>query len=245
MDFKAVMDLCARTAVAVAALFILAFNLAACGDNEAAERKAFIEFLQTRIIDKPGVHVPTLTPDLESKLGRYAKHYGVINVFNSDMNQALSGAPQMISRAATALRSTSMTDIVNKREDIAKIPGLIANLRADLGQKLAAAEAAKANLSQPEDLKVVFEAAFERDVRSPALSFQKELPLAESAIQSILKLVDFVIAHRDRISVQGSMLSTDDPKIRSDLNALLEDVNKKSQLSQDAQNRMNKLVRGS
>ena len=39
------------------------FLLAGCGDDEPKQRKAFIEFLQTRIVDKPGVHVPRLNDD--------------------------------------------------------------------------------------------------------------------------------------------------------------------------------------
>ena len=37
--------------------------LAACGDKEPEQRAAFTQFLQTRIIDKPGVRVPQLTAE--------------------------------------------------------------------------------------------------------------------------------------------------------------------------------------
>ena len=35
--------------------------LAACGSKEPEQRAAFTQFLQTRIVDKPGVRVPKLT----------------------------------------------------------------------------------------------------------------------------------------------------------------------------------------
>ena len=38
----------------------LPFMLAACGDKEPEQRAAFTQFLQTRIVDKPGVRVPKL-----------------------------------------------------------------------------------------------------------------------------------------------------------------------------------------
>ena len=44
-----------RRAIFLFALVGFALSLAGCGE-EAAQRKAFIQFLQTRIIDKPGLH---------------------------------------------------------------------------------------------------------------------------------------------------------------------------------------------
>ncbi len=57
-----------RRATAVAALILIAAVLAGCGDNEADKRKAFIRFLQTRIIDKDGLHMSSLTDALRSGL---------------------------------------------------------------------------------------------------------------------------------------------------------------------------------
>src|ERR1700732_1879559 len=98
-----------RQAAAVVALVAYALALAGCGDQEAAQRKAFIEFLQTRIIDKPGVHVPTLTADLQDKIGVYAKHYAVITTFNSDMDQSVVG---FLPKALRAGSVTSIADAV-------------------------------------------------------------------------------------------------------------------------------------
>ena len=63
---------------AAVALFALSFTLAACGHDEVAQRKAFMEFLQTRIIDKPGIGVPQPTDDAARSFGVYAKHCAVI-----------------------------------------------------------------------------------------------------------------------------------------------------------------------
>ena len=42
-------------------LLLMMFALSGCGDKEPAQRKAFIDFLQTRILDKPVLAVPQLT----------------------------------------------------------------------------------------------------------------------------------------------------------------------------------------
>src|SRR5207237_6743168 len=64
------------------AAVLIAFALLGCGDDEATHRKAFIEFLQSRIVAKPGIHVPKLTTEETTAFGDYAKHYAVIADFN-------------------------------------------------------------------------------------------------------------------------------------------------------------------
>ena len=44
------------------------FLLAACGNKEAEQRTAFIGFLQTRVLDKPGLRVPTPTATMRSTM---------------------------------------------------------------------------------------------------------------------------------------------------------------------------------
>src|SRR5271156_6900450 len=72
-----------------ACLLLLAVFVAGC-DNEPAERKAFIEFLQTRIIDKPGLHVPHLTPEEAKSFGPYAQQYAVITDFNDGLDRSVA-----------------------------------------------------------------------------------------------------------------------------------------------------------
>ena len=227
-------------AAAVAALVVLAFTLAGCSDQEVAQRKSFIEFLQTRIIDKPGVHVPALTTELEDKLGVYAKHYAVITTFNADMDQSVSGFLPKAMRVASV---TSIADAVARRDAIAAVRGQMSEMRAALAQKLAAAEAARVGLTQPADLKPVYDAAFDRDVRSTALGFEKELPLFEDAMTSILSLPDYLNSHRDKVTVQGSVVGhrSNDPR-RGD--GALDDITKKTQQLQDSQRRLSKIATG-
>jgi hypothetical protein len=223
------------------ALFAAALALSGCGNDEAAQRKAFVEFLQTRIIDKPGVHVPTLTPELQEKIGVYAKHYAVITGFNSDMDRAVGG---FLPKAVGIVSITSITDAVAKREAIVGVRTEIASIRSALTEKLAAAEAAKAALIQPDDLKPVFDAAFDRDVRSTANAFIRELPLFESAMTAILALTDYLNKNRDKVTVQGSTVVANEPKARADINALLDDINTKSRQLAESQQRLAKVATG-
>ena len=73
--------------------------LAACGDKEPEQRAAFTQFLQTRIIDKPGVRVPQLTAE-EKSFGDYAAHYAVITDFNSGMDASVKPLNSLMQKAA-------------------------------------------------------------------------------------------------------------------------------------------------
>jgi hypothetical protein len=235
------MTIISRGIAAAVAMLALAFALTGCGDDEAAQRKAFIEFLQTRIIDKPGIHVPQLTDDISRSIGVYAKHYAVITTFTADMDKSMSDfLPKM--RRVTAL--TSIADAVSRRDDIVAVSRTLADARTALTERLAAAEAARAALDQPADLRPVYDAAFDRAVRGPVNAFKEELPPGEGAMQSVLALVDFLNTHRDQVTVQGSTLTANDPKVRSQVGAMLDDINAKQRRLQEGQARLNKLMTG-
>src|SRR5262245_47680448 len=68
-----------RRTVALAGLLVLALAIAGCFDNEPEQRRAFITFLQTRIIDKPGLHIPIMSDKEVADFGPYAGHYRIMN----------------------------------------------------------------------------------------------------------------------------------------------------------------------
>src|SRR5437870_3032688 len=86
--------------------FAIAVALAGCGDKEATQRAAFITFLQTRVLDRPGVRVPQPTEEQKKTFGEYAQHYAVITEFNEGMNQSVS-KPMNDIMTRGALRSIS------------------------------------------------------------------------------------------------------------------------------------------
>ena len=224
-----------------ALLLLIASALSACGDDDDAQLKAFIAFLQTRIIDKPGVHVPQPTADETKAWGSYASQYAIIVNFNDALSRHVT-APmnQAVSRGSI----TSLQDVVTRRADLAEIRRGMGDLRTELDRQLATAEAAHAGLKQPADLKPVFDAAYERDVTGPTHAFQDALPVAESALAAAVDLGDFLAQHSKAISVQGAQVQVSDPALQRDLNARLAVMNAKGQAVQTARRRLQALVDG-
>jgi hypothetical protein len=229
--------------VALASLALIAAGVvASCGDNEPAERKAFITFLQTNVLDKSGVHVPKPTDTDLKSFGAYGGHYTVITNFTADPEMMAIG--QQMAQAIQAGVPRSLQEVVNRQQDVQVVRESLAKLRSPLDQKFAAAEAARDALKQPPDLKAVFGAAFERDVGDPARAFRGTLPVVDDALEGVQKVTAFITLHRTAVTISGSTVQVNDPKIRAELDGLLKGLNAKGQQLQEHQRRLRIVLTG-
>jgi hypothetical protein len=224
-----------------AAAAFLVIALAAC-DDEPAERKAFVEFLQTRIIEKPGLHVPHLTPEEAKSFGPYAQQYAVITDFNDGLDRSVA---KPMAEAIDRGSIRSLNEVVTRHADFVAARDGIAQLRAAIDKQLAAADAAHAALKQPDDLKPVFNKAYERDVTVPAKAFADIFPDLSQALTAIVDLGDFIDQHKDKITINGSTLQTSDPALQPQLNALVNALIAKNQAINTAQEHLRAVVNGS
>jgi hypothetical protein len=226
-----------RGTIAMLALFALL----ACGDNEPTQRKAFIDFLQTRIVGKAGLHVPKLTAEETAAFGDYAKHYAVIADFNASLDHAVS---KPLQHAMEAGAPRSLGEVVTRRQEIAAVGAGLAAIRGALDQQLAIADAAHARLKQPDDLKPVYDAAYDRDVTMPAKAMVEIFPAVDETIKTILNLADFIAEHHDAIKIQGSMIETSNAALQPPLTAMVDALRAKSEAIRKAQQRLSTLIRG-
>ena len=227
------------------ALFLLmvaaSLVLAACGNKEADQRKAFIDFLQTRVLDKPGVRVPALTDELKSSIGDYAQHYAVIVDFNEGMNKSVSQPLNEIV-AKGALRSVA--DLVARRDDI-KVgkDGMVA-LRSAIDAQLAKADAARALLKQPDDLKAVYDKAYDKTVAVPAATFKEVFPALDAVLDGAIAMADYIQLNKAKIKIDGSAMTVSDPAVQAQLNKMLQDLNGRTAAVNAAQRKLQAMVRG-
>src|ERR1700739_4216263 len=83
------MSIRSRAAV-IAAMIAFAAPLAAYGDSEAEERKAFIGFLQD-INSRSGIHFVVPTAADAKAFGPYLQHYAIIMDYDNDMKGRMDG----------------------------------------------------------------------------------------------------------------------------------------------------------
>jgi hypothetical protein len=215
--------------------------LAGCGDKEPDQRKAFIGFLQTRVLDKPGVHVPQLTEDEKTSFGPYAENWTIITAFHKTMDESV--APKM----KTALSKggfTSLDDIVARRGDIRDVVATMDDMAVALTGDLATADAAHAHLKQPDDLKTVYDAVYERLVTLPSKAFADVTPVFDGVMNSTLKLTDYVDAHADRVKIAGGGFQVSDVSVKNQVDALVHDIQAHQTELAAAQTRMQSTIYG-
>jgi hypothetical protein len=206
-----------RREAGFAALVLLAAGLTACGDSEADQRKALIQFLQKYIVDKSGAHVPRPTAEDTKSFGPYAEHYAVITDFNAEIDKAMQG-PYKISQTNAP---RSIQELLDRRADVKAMAAAMSGVAVEMRKSLAEAGAKRAALQQPDDLKVVYSAAYERTVTGPGEGFLATIPVGIDGLQAGLDLADYLDAHRAALKVSGSSLQTNDPKVRADVTKLL------------------------
>lgn len=222
-------------------LVALGLALAACGNKEAEQRGAFIQFLQTRVLDKPGVRVPKPSEEQKASFGEYAQHYAVIADFNEGMNQSVS-RPMNEIVAKGALRSIG--DVIARRDDLKVAKDGVGTLRAALDQQLAKADAAHAALKQPEDLKAVYDKAYERTVTQPATTFKEVFPALDAVFDGAIRVADYMQQNKSKITVSGAAVTVSDPAVQKELGRMLQQLNQHSAAINDAQRKLQAMVRG-
>ncbi len=220
---------------------LLAVLLGACSGEEG-HRKAFIEFLQTNIVDKPGVRVVTLTPEQTKAIGDYANHYAVITSFHATLDTQLN-KPMEETMKKLALRSPQ--DILQHQADIRAARETMGTLLTTIDAELARADQAHAALKQPEDLKAVYDKAYEKNVSKPAKGVREIALLAQQAMDSVLDISTFIDQNKGKISINGGRLETTDSDVLTALNGKLQKVNEQGQKLMEAQRTLYSQMAGS
>ncbi|NHZ63384.1 DUF3053 family protein [Massilia sp. CCM 8694] len=219
---------------------LLALGIAGCS-SEPKERAAFIAFLQTRIIDKPGVHVPRLTPEEEKSFGAYSKHFAVI----SDYNKTIDTKVEQPLRNVTGMRMPrTIADLPAWRENMLTLRKTSVQVRNTIDTEQAAAGVKRVALKQPDDLRMVFDKAYGRIVSDPGNGVKDMLTALESMIDSAEKLTAFMDAHKAQIRLNGAMAEVDDQKVLDEMNVLMKDMNAGNAKVAQAQRKLNALVSG-
>lgn len=215
--------------------------LAGCGNSDGEQRKAFVAFLQTRILDKPGMHVPQLTADERASFGHYADDYAVITDFNKTMTESVS---PKLTATMSAGSISSLQDIVTRRPQLETVKSSLGAMANVLRDDIARTDAAHAKLDQPAEVKPVYDKAYDRLVTQPAAAFQGIVPVMTDVLGQAIDLGGYIDAHRATVKVSGSTVETNDPTVRSAINDRLRSLQASQQAVQSAQTKMQSVVYG-
>jgi hypothetical protein len=208
-------------------------------DDESAERRTFIDFLRTRIIDRTGVHIPLMNAETAKTFGPYASHYQIILDFNSGLD--LSPLERVASLKG---RVRDLNDLVAHRAELKTLHEAIPGMIALCENKISAANAAHAALQQPGDLKAVYDKAFDRIVTRPGTLLLQMLGLLDKNVAAMVALTDYIAEHSFDITIQGMDATSKDTTIGIQVRELLETLHQHDTDIEDLERQFQQLVSG-
>jgi hypothetical protein len=149
-----ILDRAARGAVPI----LLAAMLAACGNSEADQRKAFIGFLQD-INGRSGIHFLVPTPDDEKAFGPYLQHYAIILDYDKDMKGPMDDFTAQIMKLGYGPTPSPRTieQMAAAPQDLVVAKDAVHKMEQGIEARLAKVNADRGALKQPDDLKVVYD----------------------------------------------------------------------------------------
>ncbi len=162
----------------------------------------------------------------------------------TDFNAGMDASVKPLSGIMQKGSMRSLNDIVARRDDLKAVQASLNDMGAALKEQQAKADAARAQLKQPEDLKAVYDKAYEKTVSLPADTFRDVLPQLNATFDSSLKIADYVAAHAAQIDISGPIVKVQDPAVQAELNKLLQDLNAQAKNVQQAQTRMQAVMVG-
>ncbi len=229
-----------RRLFALAGVIVIALSVAAC-DNEADQRRAFIAFLQTRIIDKPGLHIPILSDKEKADIGSYADQYYIMNGFHHRLDASIS---KDLGRAMQIGNPRSLEDLRDHRDILPVVRAGMKNMTAELDKAEAEADEAHKKLKQPTDLKAVYDIAYQRMVTGPASVFRELDPMVENMLPAIEELAVYLDEHRNVIEFRGGAPATKDAAVRNKLNTLMQAAAKAAEASEEGKRKLRAMAEG-
>jgi len=201
---------------------VFAAALAAWGNSEADQRKAFIAFLQD-INSRPGIHFLVPSANDEKAFGPYLQHYAIILDFDKDgkapsadflaqitkIGYGPNPSPRSIEQLAAAPADlTAAKDAVDKMEQV-------------IETRLAKVTADRAALKQPDDLKAVYDKTFDKLVIAPTMALENSMKTLSTGIDATLALVNYINAHRSKLVVSGMQIQAKDQRTLDELQPLM------------------------
>jgi hypothetical protein len=192
------------------------------GNSEADQRKAFIAFLQD-INNRADVHVLVPNANDEKAFGPYLQHYAIILDFNKDMSVSVQDfMAQMIKFGfGPNPNPRSIEQMAAAPADLTVLKGILDKMEQGLETRLAKANADRAALKQPDDLKAVYDKTFDRLAAAPAMAFENYAKALDSGIDASVALVAYINAHRGKLVVSGMQIQAKDQRTLDEIQPLM------------------------
>ncbi len=184
-------------------MLVTGLQLTGCSDPEPRHRSAFILFLQTEIINKSRVNLPTLTPEKQESMGKYFQYYQLLTSFNQQLKTAFTPLEQSI-RAIKPMNTVAQ--LIEQQQPINEVLENIKTTQQALDKLVESSKTTYDALALPEDVKKVFDEAFKKVVTNEIQTAKQVLPLMSNVYTSMQNVINFVKSKGDTVSVNNASI---------------------------------------
>jgi len=211
---------------------LLVFQLTGCGDKEADQRKAFIDFLQNTAM-RSGEHLPALSEDQKQRFGNYASDYAIVYGFSRQVNQAVDSGMKPIVDELAAIRTPQ--DYLTRRDSLRQASGSLNVLAQQIQTAKTQADSSKAGLKQPSELKTVYDNLYNKVVTQPANSLLPLLPSLQKLSQDAVQTGDFLQQQGSQVTFNGQTVQFPSQQQATQYNTLMSNISANVQALNQAQ----------
>ena len=102
-----------------------------------------------------------------------------------------------------------------------------------------------AALKQPDDLKTVYDAAFDKVIGAPLRGFHESTPIAQSIATAAANLGDYVASHGDGVKIVGTSLQAKEKRTQAEVDTLVNALNSNASRFNEAQRKLRIILQGS
>ena len=199
-------------------LLMMIFAVSGCGDKEPAQRKAFMDFLQSRILDKQVLTVPQLTEEEKKQFGEYSKDYAIITGFHHQMNTELNSSLVPVFAGMNSVNSVNA--LVEQRDDLKKMADSSLNWKEKIITLRTQADTQRSALKQPDDLKKLYDQAYDKTVVKPSEITEQVFDLLPKVLNLIVEKADFIKSQGKNVTITGNRLQFSTQKQLDKYNAI-------------------------
>ncbi len=199
-------------------LLMMIFAISGCGDKEPAQRKAFMDFLQSRILDKQVLAVPQLTEEEKKQFGEYSKDYAIITGFHHQMNTELNSSLVPVFAGMNSVNSVNA--LVEQRDDLKKMADSSLNWKEKIITLRTQADTQRSALKQPDDLKKLYDQAYDKTVVKPSEITEQVFDLLPKVLNLIVEKADFIKSQGKNVTITGNRLQFSTQKQLDKYNAI-------------------------
>ena len=220
-----------RGAILIAGALIV-LQLTACGDKEGEQRKAFIDFLQNTVM-RSGEHLPSLSENQKQSFGNFASDYAILYGFSQQVNKAVDQGMRPVVDELSAIRVPQ--DYLSRRDSLRQANSALVIVTQQIESAKMQADSSKAALKQSDDLKKVYDTAYNKVVTVPANQLIPLLPQLQALSQAAVQTGDYLQTQGTRVSFNDGGVQFPTQEQASQYNALMSTLSANAQALSQAQ----------